>query len=112
MKCKREGCNNQISIKATWCGDKCRKAQARSDKSDTQPGQIVPGQLNPDTMVIQPEQQATRTNPDRLNYGAYMNSDQLKQAGLTANHVPIPGDSDYSGACELVGGQWRVKQCA
>ena len=40
---------------------------------------------------------ATRTNPDKLNTGAWMNSEQLAQAGFSANRVPIPGDTDYVG---------------
>ncbi len=44
-----------------------------------------------------PEAYVTRTNPDRLNWGPWMNSDALNEAGLKANRVPIPGDWDYEG---------------
>ena len=40
---------------------------------------------------------ARRTNPDSLNWGPHMTSDQLHEAGLKANRVPIPGDWDYVG---------------
>ncbi len=38
---------------------------------------------------------ATRAEPDKLNWGPWMNSQQLAAAGLKANRVPIPGDWDY-----------------
>lgn len=53
-----------------------------------------------------------RREPHLLNWGPWMNSDQLKQAGLKANRVPIPGDADYVGVCEQVDGVWRVKATA
>lgn len=39
-----------------------------------------------------------RTRPERLNWGEPMTMDELKDAGLAANRVPIPGDWDYAGA--------------
>ena len=44
-----------------------------------------------------PEKYIPRREPDRLNWGPWMNSQQLKQAGLKANRVSIPGDWDYAG---------------
>lgn len=41
-----------------------------------------------------------RTNPDVLNWGQHMTSDQLHDAGLKANRVPIPGDWDYQGVAQ------------
>ncbi len=38
-----------------------------------------------------------RREPDKLNWGAWLNMAQLEQAGLKANRVPIPGDWDYVG---------------
>ena len=40
---------------------------------------------------------ATRTEPDKLNWGPWMNSEALERAGLRANRVSIPGDWDYEG---------------
>jgi hypothetical protein len=51
----------------------------------------------------------TRTNPDLINHGKPMTAHQLDRAGLKANYAPIPGDSDYSGVCEQVGGVWQVR---
>ena len=44
---------------------------------------------------------AERANPDTGH--------QLKQAGLKANRVPIPGDSDYKGVCVQQDGVWQVR---
>lgn len=40
---------------------------------------------------------ATRAEPDKLNWGPWMDSGELQEAGLKANRVSIPGDWDYSG---------------
>lgn len=60
-------------------------------------------------IVIDDCHHATRTNPDTLNTGKHMTAHQLKQAGLKANRVPIPGDHDYKGVCEQVDGVWKVR---
>ncbi len=39
----------------------------------------------------------TRREPKLLNWGPWMDSQQLAEAGLKANRVPIPGDWDYVG---------------
>ncbi len=44
-----------------------------------------------------PEKYIPRREPDKLNWGPWMNSQQLEQAGLKANRVSIPGDWDYAG---------------
>ena len=44
-----------------------------------------------------PDNYYPRREPERLNWGAWLNMDQLKQADLRANRVPIPGDWDYEG---------------
>jgi len=38
-----------------------------------------------------------RLDPERLNWGAPLDVVHLKQAGLRANRIPIPGDWDYVG---------------
>ncbi len=105
MKCKN--CDNELTGRQkNHCSDRCRKALSRTSKSD------IP---NPDTKVGQtrtgthpathaehlefyyanPDRYATRTNPDKLNWGPLMTMDQLEQAGLKANRVSIPGDWDF-----------------
>ncbi len=87
---------------------------------DTPKGRGILASLNRQLDNIHPDQpiavdteqrarQGRRTNPDSLNYGAYLTADQLHDAGLKANRVPIPGDSDYKGVCVKVDGVWRVK---
>ena len=53
-------------------------------------------------------QHATRTNPDKLNYGPHMNVAELEKAELKANRQPIPGDHDYVGVCVNDGTGWSV----
>lgn len=49
-----------------------------------------------------PDLYIQRREPDRLNWGPWMNSDALNEAGLKANRVPIPGDWDYTGAASAL----------
>ena len=39
----------------------------------------------------------TRANPDKLNWGPWMTTEELVAAGFRANRVSIPGDWDYVG---------------
>lgn len=48
-----------------------------------------------------------QVNPE-LNYGPYLTAPQLERAGLKANRVPIPGDSDYQGVCVFQDGVWKA----
>lgn len=41
-----------------------------------------------------------RNHPERLNWGEHMTAVQLKDAGLVANRVAIPGDWDYTGCVD------------
>ena len=73
--------------------------------------------INPPTMsdhienvMCPPVTTRNRTNPDTLNYGPAMSKAGLVKAGLRANNVPIPGDSDYGGVCVEVAGVWQVGQ--
>jgi hypothetical protein len=43
-----------------------------------------------------PNQYATRTNPEALNWGKPMSLNQLRAANIKANRVTIPGDWDYT----------------
>lgn len=46
---------------------------------------------------------APRAHPELLNWGDWMTSLQLEQAGLKANRVPIPSDWDYEGVAQATG---------
>ncbi len=46
----------------------------------------------------------TRREPKLLNWGPWMDSQQLAEAGLKANRVAIPGDWDYEGAAMFIPG--------
>jgi hypothetical protein len=129
MKCKQ--CNSEFEPKradARFCGKKCRALHAKRNQlsatikrnPEAQPDRV--GVLMPDKVevkilnddfghvLIEQPTYATRTNPDNLNYGDYMTSEQLADTGLKANRVPTPGDSDYNGVCELIDGKWVVRQ--
>ena len=98
-------CDNEVSGKATYCSPKCRKAASRASVTDTTPVSVTnEGVTSTVTHYVD------RTNPNTLNTGDYMSSQELEQAGLKANRVPIPGDHDYEGVCEQVDGKWQVKQ--
>lgn len=51
-----------------------------------------------------PAKYVKRVCPELLNWGLWMNSTQLEQAGLKANRVAIPGDWDYEGAAIFIPG--------
>ena len=58
----------------------------------------VDGRYNNPPLTSDMEQaRARRTNPDSLNWGKWMTMTELKQAGLKANRVSIPGDWGYIG---------------
>jgi hypothetical protein len=47
-----------------------------------------------------PDDYYPRQEPDKLNWGPWMNSSQLQETGYKANRVPIPGDWDYEGRAD------------
>lgn len=53
-----------------------------------------------DDYLSRPEAYATRAEPESLNWGPYMDCHALKEAGLRANRVPVPGDWDYAGVAQ------------
>jgi hypothetical protein len=55
-----------------------------------------------------PDMYAKRSVPDKLNWSGWMTQQELKDADLKANRIPIPGDFDYAGICEKVDGVWKV----
>lgn len=68
--------------------------------SMTQVGMISEGMTVTRTASLQdyldnPDDYAKRTNPERLNWGPYMASSELRARGYVANRVPISGDWDY-----------------
>ena len=48
-----------------------------------------------DDYYARPEAYHRRLEPEKLNWGIKLDVKQLKQAGLRANRVPIPGDWDF-----------------
>jgi len=126
--CKQ--CNSDYEAKratSLYCSSKCRVKAGRlsvTDDSALEPVSVTNEELSVTKVSVtelsvtdvspstpsEPEaadsrHYATRTNPDTLNTGEWMTSDELHQAGLKANRMPIPGDHDYTGACECVGGK-------
>ena len=63
--CKRDGCTNEVSAKATWCSDACRKAASRTNevaKSDIVRVKHKVGQMVED-------------HQDRMNSGRFTRPD-------------------------------------
>lgn len=129
MKCKQ--CDNALTGRQReYCSDKCRK-QASRTKPTHEDG---PGSPNADKMVVEhppnadisergqrtrtasfddywenPNDYVSRQEPDKLNWGAWMSSQQLSAAGLKGNRVTLPGDWDYDGICfQDSDGVWKV----
>lgn len=123
MQCKWDKCENEARAKSPFCSGTCKKRSQRAsgtdevgqEQSGTQVGQgpeqygkhqafediqAVGGLLKPRFVH--------RTEPDKLNWGPWMDMSELKQAGLKGNRVPIPGDHDYQGVCEQLDGGCRV----
>ena len=118
MDCKRTECDNQVTGKALFCSSRCRKAHSRLTVTNCDIASVTSKCDTP--TVTQPEhtpfigikdecsdihmspesnelQYATRANVDILNYGPWMDADQLKSSQCKHNRVPIPGDYDYAG---------------
>ncbi len=116
MECKQ--CGTVLEGRQReYCSDKCRKRASRTkstpedgsqstnaDKTAVEPGQIERGQPavcgiipegSREDYTARPYAYAIRAVPDKLNWGPWMNSQQLAEAGLKANRVGIPGDWDY-----------------
>jgi len=103
--CKRDGCTNEVSAKATWCSDACRMAATRT-KKDEQPEQCStssepeqPEQLeivaSEEHYLANPDMYAKRNNPYGMNWGKPMGVKTLHRHGFRLNRVTIPGDWDY-----------------
>lgn len=94
MNCKQCGIT-LTGRQQAFCSDKCRK---RLTRTKARP-EDVSGSSNPDTAILNqplnPDMYQARTNPDKLNWGPWMDAAGLDEADLIANRVPIPGDYDY-----------------
>ncbi len=111
--------------KKRYCSDKCRKAFVRKEKTDKCPetlsGPTITALTVPeltDVTVLtddldvtptvtrvaslegyqsHPDDYAKRTNPSVLNWGPWLDADELQKSAYVSNRVTIPGDWDYSG---------------
>lgn len=116
MQCKWENCENDARAKSPFCSGTCKKRYQRASGTSV-PVEVGQGQVGHDRIVpvaegcamVQvgldhyrtcPDQYIPRREPDKLNWGPWMNSQQLEQAGLKANRVSIPGDWDYVGVAQ------------
>ena len=109
MQCRNELCTNKATGRSQYCSPKCRIACHRAklaelriqsvtdetEKSVTDESvtQTVTSSLK--HYYDNPEMYAPRTNPDKLNWGAWLNAEGLADAGCNANRVIMPGDHDY-----------------
>ncbi len=100
--CARKDCKVVLTGKQRFCSDKCRKARSRTDNSDkpnsdTKVGQALDLDNAPSLAHYKanPSMYITRLEPEKLNWGTWMDSGQLASAGFKANRVFIPGDWDY-----------------
>jgi hypothetical protein len=114
-ECKWIDCNNEARSKSPFCSQACKKRYRRASGTDQacEVVQIASGTAS-GTASLQhyednPDMYASRTAANTLNWSDPMTMPELKQHGLTANRRPIPGDWDYDGCCELIGGQWQAK---
>lgn len=98
MKCKQ--CCLPVSGKSQYCSESCKTVYNRNKRAGTSgPEQVagtVPASLD-EYADSHGRKYAHRAHPDELNWGPWMNSEQLEQARLRANRVSIPGDWDYVG---------------
>ncbi len=107
-KCKV--CNKPC--KGNTCSGACRTKLSRRNSvtpADVTPADVTPADVSLDHYQAHPGLYAHRLAPELLNWGQWLNTDQLKQAGLKANRGSIPGDHDYSGVCVEVDGVWQVR---
>ena len=119
MKCKWTDCENDARAKSPFCSATCKKRYQRASGTDVPPevgqGQVgqtpdVPPASLEDYTDDHGRKYVPRNEPVLLNWGpGLMNRQQLEKAGLKANRVAMPGDWDYDGVCEKVGGVWVYK---
>ncbi len=111
MECKQ--CGKPVAGRSQYCSESCKTVYNRNKRKPEQ----VPEHLQPiavgsgvcvtvglDDYLSRPEAYVTRREPDKLNWGSWMNMAELEAAGLKANRVAIPGDWDYKGAAIFIPG--------
>lgn len=132
MKCKNLMCDNDVAGRSAYCSSKCRVAYSRfkgtvtktvttnnqnSGRSVTVVAESVTAPesvtCSSESVTLEhyysnPEIYATRTNPEKLNWGEPMSWEDMALAKLVGNRVGIPGDWDYEGVCVEVDGAWKV----
>lgn len=108
MSTKREKCRNCGAIlrhdktsdqyDPEYCSAKCRKQDGVDPLSGAE---VVSTAINAGRVASLKDYNKRSTDyhrrlePEKLNWGVKLNAPQLKQAGLRANRVPIPGDWDF-----------------
>lgn len=89
-KCRFSKCNNDVTGRQVYCSDKCRKAQSRTDKSDTSNNSDIRSDTDAvagfmDEMEIgldiKPEQLRTEHRPKPI-IGELTKERQLSQKGF------------------------------
>ncbi len=128
-------CSNEATGKSAFCSKSCRAQHSRRNNpsATSVPKRNIEGAtseaqhdgpeaptlkdipLGPASLADYQDPDGrhyvARINPELLNWGPALGMNELKATGLIGNREPIPGDWDYSGVCEKVDGQWRVKAC-
>ncbi len=86
------GCNAQMVTAGVTAvtGESCTELDPTDHALIDGRGGLADYYANPDKYI-------PRTEPDKLNWGPWLNTAELNVAGLKANRVPIPGDWDYEG---------------
>ena len=112
MKCKQCGIEYESKRSTSrYCSAKCRKLAFQRNGKVSVPDERRHRTRTPsiDDYREHPHDYVQRREPDQLNWGEWMDSHQLEQAGLKANRVSIPGDWDYDGVVHEVDGVWVYK---
>lgn len=111
MQCKQ--CNRETKGRSQYCSESCKTVYNRNKRKTEQvagvPAGMAEAVIKARTVSLEhyhahPELYVPRLEPDKLNWGPWMDSDQLAAAGLKANRVSIPGDWDYTGAAVFIPG--------
>ena len=113
MICRLAECSNEVIGKSLYCSDSCKTVYNRNkdrNKSTTVTPTVTSVAISSEVKILDkddnvitgllhytanPNMYVERVEPDRLNWGKWMDRDELKQAGFKANRVSIPGDWDY-----------------
>lgn len=97
MKCLN--CDKPVTGKSKYCSGACRTAWSRKSvtPNETVTAESVTKVASLEDYQGHPEDYARRTNAVILNWGPWLNREQLERSDYIANRVTIPGDWDYSG---------------